>query len=1248
MNKTKLKTFATWARNELMKSVQIRLELLGIKSSDDITKPQELMNEIEIGNIRCKKSTYDALIKQLNYLGYEELIEETAYTWFNRLVALGYMDINGYDDDKMLISTSSKISPDIMDYYMDAKFFDELKPDEKEEIHKLKDKRDDENLYAQLVDWKCNSLNEIMPFMFQKRGDYTELLFPMGILSKEGFIEKLRDVLADSVEELEENGELKKIAPVEMIGWLYQFYNSEKKDEVFAGLKKNKKITKENIPAATQLFTPKWIVKYMAENSLGKLALESLGVSESIKDNWKYYIEPIDNGELKIDNEKIKIEDIKILDPAMGSGHMLTYSFDMLFDIYQDLGWTDKEAVLSILSNNIYGLEIDDRAAQLASFALIMKAREKFRRVFRVLGREKVVLNTLAVKESNSLSEYAEQQIVVNQLKELEYIIRTFENAKELGSIIEMREIDYAKVDEELEKFKNIMGFAFDNEKDVIEAMIKQSKSMTSKYDVVITNPPYMGGKGYSPILKKYVEKHYKDSKSDLFAVFMEKCGNYTAMNRYNAMIVMPSWLFLSSFEKLRNSLIETKTISSLLHMGRGIFGIDWGSVAFVLKNEINENYVGSYYRLHKRNFQHIYFEDIAKIFKYSKNNMNYKYDFDLYRDESGTNEIPESGIESGQQIKYTANQKDFEKIPGSPIAYWVSDRVKEIFATSEKLGEVGDAKVGLQTADNNRFLRLWSEVNKSSYKLNCKSNGEALECGKKWFPYNKGGEKRRWYGNQEYLVNWENDGYEIKNFENSVIRNPTFYFRESISWGLITSGGCSFRYFPNGFIYDVAGMSYFTEKEMLHTLGILNNKLYYDLTKVLNPTINLQIGDVANLPYANFENIKFDEIVQQNIDIAKEEWDSRETSWDFRKSQVVGSREQVVKIEEAFKGYSHYWTEKFVQMHKNEEELNRLFIEIYGLEDEMTPDVEPTDITLLKNEVKVIKMEPQMDTDEHRLELEKISANSWQKIKGFKLEFQYDELAKQLISYAVGCIMGRYSLDKEGLIIANSDDKLIIDNGKLTIKGDSGEIRHEIENPSFIPDADGIVPIVNNMDSFDDDIVARIAEFVKVVYGEDKLEDNLKFLAENLGGKKSESARDTLRRYMTKEFYKDHLKRYKKRPIYWYMKSGKKDAFGALIYLHRYNETTIAKVRTDYLLKYQEILDNTSAFAKRELDNDELDPKERKSIEKRLKLISDEMEELRDYANEVKHYADQRIAIDLDDGVKVNYEKFGKILAKI
>jgi hypothetical protein len=619
---------------------------------------------------------------------------------------------------------------------------------------------------------------------------------------------------------------------------------------------------------------------------------------------------------------------------------------------------------------------------------------------------------------------------------------------------------------------------------------------------------------------------------------------------------------------------------------------------------------------------------------------------------------------------KYTANQKDFEKIPGSPIAYWVSDRVKEIFATSEKLGEKIISREGMATADNNRFLRYWHETKFLKIGFNIENSELALKSNKKWFPYNKGGEYRKWYGNNEYLVDWSEDGKEIKNNideRTGRIRshnyNGEYSFKEGMTWSAISSGSISIRYSNTGFMFDSKGAKAFSKKDKLkYYIALVNSRIGNEALRILAPTMDYKVGDVILIPCIEKSIEKVEKITQQCIDIAKEEWDSRETSWDFLKNQVVSSRDKVLKISDAFDLYSKHWTEKFVQMHKNEEELNRLFIEIYGLEDEMTPDVDPEDITLLKNEVKIIKTEPQMNTDEHGLELEEISADSWQKIKGFKLEFQYDELAKQFISYAVGCIMGRYSIDKEGLIIANSDDELIIESNKLTIVGASlvndqsvgadsisaQEIRHEIENPRFIPDEDGIVPVVNNMDSFEDDIVSRIVEFVKVVYGEESLEDNLKFLADNLGGKKSESARDTLRRYMTKEFYKDHLKRYKKRPIYWYMNSGKKDAFGALIYMHRYNKNTIAKVRTDYLLKYQEMLDNTSAYARRELDNSELDPKERKAIEKRLKGLNDEMAELRDYANEVKHYADQRIEIDLDDGVKVNYAKFGKILAKI
>ena len=1242
MNKSSLKIFAIEARKELMDKMRTRLEILGI-TKNGIEKAKVIGKEVEVKGTLYSKESYDSLIRKYKQVGYEELIEESAYTWFNRLTALAFMEANGYIEEKMIFNNGVKNEPAIIDNYYEFEFFKNLDSDLQKELHNLRDENTPnsiEKLYSILMEEKCEDLSNIIPFIFKKKGTYSDILFPTGLLMENSLLVRLRE-------------EIGAEAPIELIGWLYQFYNSEKKDQVFEALKKNTKIVKENIPAATQLFTPDWIVKYMIENSLGKLVLESTGINENIKDNWKYYID----SELDKNSEKIKIENMKILDPAMGSGHILVYAFDLLFEMYENLGWSTKESVLSILKNNLYGLEIDERAGQLASFALMMKAREKFSRLFSVLKREEdFKLNTLIIEESNSLSERVKNRIKANNLNNLNKIIEDFEDAKEYGSILKLKSIDKEILEKEFyllkESFNNNeqetlifnedeMIIDINEELELIGSLIKQHIALTNQYEIVVTNPPYMGGKGFSPKLKTYVEKNYKDSKSDLFAVFIERCNEFTKKNCYTSMITMPSWLFLSSFENIRKYMISNLKIESLLHMGRGIFGIDFGSVAFTLKKEIPDEKKTNYYRLHKRNFQHIYYNDIEKIFLNSKENFNYKYNFDLYRDDEGVNVIPNFSINNGQQIRFQAKQKDFEKIPGSPVAYWVSDKVREIFEKNQKLGEVGEAKQGLATADNNRFLRLWNEVSYNKIGYNMANSDEALESKKKWFPYNKGGEIRKWYGNQEYLVNWENDGYEIKNFydEKGKLRsrpqNTEYYFKESISWGLITSAGSSFRYFPKGFIYDVSGMSYFLEKNKFNYLGILNTKVYSDFTKIINPTINLQVGDVLALPATEIKNEKFNNLVQQNIDISKEEWDSRETSWDFEKLSLVDGKD----LRTAFENYCSHWRDNFVQLHKNEEELNRLFIEIYELQDEMDEKVSFDDITILKKEAKIVEID-NSKAREFSSESERYLYD-----RGVSLEFNKDELVKQFLSYAIGCIMGRYSTNKPGLIMANSDDVLELSSNKFLVKDTNGDIRQEVET-EFLPDEFGILPITAEKD-FSNDIVERVKEFVKFVYGEESLKDNLNFIAEALGNKDNKSAEEILRAYFITAFYKDHLQRYQNRPIYWLMNSGKKNAFSCLFYMHRYEPLTVARVRADYLIPYQEMLENKRKFIERQLSDDDISAKEKKNIEKQLKELDTFLKELREYANEVKHIAEQKIALDLDDGVNVNYERLGAILKK-
>jgi len=1203
MNKSSLKIFAIEARKELMKKMRTRLEILGI-TKNGVEKAKVIGKEVEVRGTLYPKESYDSLTRKYKQVGYEELIEESAYTWFNRLTALAFMEANGYIEEKMIFNNGVKNEPVIIDNYYEFEFFKNLDSDLQKELHNLRDENTPnsiEKLYSILMEEKCEDLSNIMPFMFKKKGTYSDILFPTGLLMENSLLVRLRE-------------EIGAEAPIELIGWLYQFYNSEKKDQVFEALKKNTKIAKENIPAATQLFTPDWIVKYMVENSLGKLALESTGINENIKDNWKYYID----SEKEENSEKIKIEDIKILDPAMGSGHILVYAFDLLFEMYENLGWSTKESVLSILKNNLYGLEIDERAGQLASFALMMKAREKFSRLFSVLKREEnFKLNTLIIEESNSLSERIKNRIKNNNLNNLNKIIEDFEDAKEYGSILKLESIDK----EILEREFNLLKETFNNneqetlifnedemiidineELELIESLIRQHITLVNQYETVVTNPPYMGGKGFSTKLKAYTEKNYKDSKSDLFAVFIERCNEFTKKNFYTSMITMQSWMFLSSFETLRKNIIEKTEIKSLNHLGTRAFSEIGGEVVSTvawISKKISPKNEGTYIRLVDYNNAELKEEEFF-------NKANY----------------------------FQAKQKDFEKIPGSPIAYWVSDKIREIFEKNQKLGEVGEIISGMTIGKNDLYLRRWFEVNNSKVNLRKLKIDEINLEKNPWIPYSKGGEIRRWFGNNEWLVNWS---YSNK-FNRAKTTLKHLYLKEALVWNFISSSNFSMKYLENGFLWDIAGSPCFFKKELLnYVLGFLLTKFSQNILNIMNPTINYQAIDIENMPFLYNENKAnvIDNIVQENISISKEEWDSRETSWDFERLSLIDSKD----LKTAYENYCSHWRDNFVQLHKNEEELNRLFIEIYDLQDEMDEKVSFDDITILKKEAKIVEIDNSLPKN-FSSDSEKYLYN-----RGVSLEFNKDELVKQFLSYAIGCIMGRYSTNKSGLIIANSDDILELSENKFIVKGTDGEIRQEIES-KFLPDEFGILPITAEKD-FSNDIVEKIKEFIKFIYGEESLKDNLNFIAEALGNKDNKPSEEVIRTYFIKDFYSDHLQRYQKRPIYWLMNIGKKNAFSCLFYMHRYEPLTVARVRADYLIPYQEMLENKRKFIERQLSDDDISAKEKKNIEKQLKELDTLLKELREYANEVKHIAEQKISLDLDDGVNVNYEKLGAILKK-
>lgn len=1233
MDKGSLKVFAIEARRDLMEKVKARLDFLGITSKWIDKRGVNFLsgNVLEIGDNRYKKSSYDDLVKKYESIGYEQLIEESAYIWFNRLVALAYMEANGYIDEKMIFSNGSKIVSGIIDDYYEADFFDNMEEEDQERLHNLRDRHKTEDMYTMLIEEKCNELHKIMPFMFDKKGGYSDILFPAGLFTSNSVLVRLREEFEKAKEKNEEGED---VIPVEIIGWLYQYYNQDKREVIYDGSLKKAKITKDYIAPATQLFTPHWIVKYMAENSLGKLAIENLKVSPELKRNWKYYI---DN---EIDNniERLNVEDIKIIDPSMGSGHILTYSFDMLYEIYEDLGWSRKDAVLSILKNNLYGLEIDKRAGQLASFAIMMKGREKFPRLLKVLERledeEKFDLNTLWIDESNDISQEMRKLINSNSLKNLEILIDNFTDAKEYGSILKLTSLDIAQAKDELEKLieiykrqgqltllstSNQLDFSvvdinFEKECRIIKKLIQQQKIMTDIYDVTITNPPYMGNVRMNDKLKDYINNYYPDVKSDLFAVFFIKCCEMTKEKGHLGFMSPFVWMFIKSYEELRRFFIEEKTITSLVQLEYSSFEDATVPICtFTLQNYLtNKN--GEYIRL--------------SDFKGAKNQSI---------------KTLEAIKNSKCNWRYKTNQLNFLKIPSYPIAYWITEKIINIFS-NDTLITKAEAKKGLFTGDNNRFLRLFWEVSKNNIFYHCSSKEESFFSNLKWYPILKGGEYRKWYGNREYLLNYQNDGRELKEYKGYGERNPNFYFKMGLSWSKVSSSKFSIRISEKGFLYDDAGPLLFiiSNENLKKILAYLNSKIVSLILQIINPTLVFQPGNINILPYLDFKNKELDILVQQNIDIAKEEWDSRETSWDFETLYLAKGN----SIESAYNDYCNHWRDNFVTMHKNEEELNKIFIDIYDLNDEMDNFVSFEDITLLKKEAEVEEI---LIPAQHIADIEEKEKTSEGYLynRGVKLEFDKLELVKQFLSYAVGCIMGRYSIDKKGLIIANSDDVLETDKSSIYIKDENGEIRHHIENPRFIPDSYGIIPITSEK-VFDNDIVTKVIEFVEALYGKENLEKNLEFICNALGRKGDEKYDTTLRNYFIKDFYTDHLQRYQKRPIYWLMNSGKKNGFSALIYLHRYKKNSVARVRTEYLLPYQDKLENLRAYYERITFDDGASAKEKKQAEKSLKELDAMLKELRDYANEVKHIAELKIDLDLDDGVKVNYEKFGKVLKKI
>lgn len=1231
MNKNAIKKFAIDARNKLIASVTDKVGMLGItpdNCSEAITKGADFEvyktaagTEVTLNKKQCEQRR--KLVDQIYARGFEAVVEEVAYTWFNRICAIRFMEVNDYMYPVRIRVLSSekegKNEPDVVTMApdIDWNFTDK----EREEIIDAKMNNRLDDLFRMLFIKQCNLLHEVLPRLFEETEDYTEMLLNISFTNEDDVIRMLVDGIDEkdfNITTVDEDD--KAAGQVEIIGWLYQYYNTEPKNKAFA---KKTKITKEEVPAVTQLFTPDWIVRYMVENSLGRMWVEG-HPDEELKSKWKYYLDEAEQEEsvqheldkIKAEYATLKPEDVKLIDPCMGSGHILVYAFDVFMQIYENAGWSQRDAAQSIIQNNIYGLDIDDRAAQLSYFAVLMKARQYDRRIL-TRGIEP---NVYAVQESNGINrgqlKYfgagltdAEKNVAVSQM---EGLLNTLNDAKEYGSLLNVEDYDWELLEKFVENTDTESQISFDTygldeTAELLKRLIRTGKVMAQKYEVVATNPPYAGTSNLSAKVNNFVKKNYPDSKADLFAVFIERCGEMIKKNGYQAMITMHSWMFLSSFEKLRVKL-QQQTIVNMAHLGARAFEEIGGEVvqttSFVLSKKHADKYVGIYCRL------------------VELNNQAEKENFFIRKEKI-----------------YRAKQNDFKKIPGSPVAYWVNEKVYHVFENGVRFKTIGDTRQGMATSDVNRFTRLWYEVDCCNIGWNYSKLDSTEDGVHTWYPYIKGGTFRKWYGNEDYLVNWKFNGKEVKEYAaklyksySRTIKNISEYLKPCISWGMVTTNNLSVRYYPAGHIFDIAGCCCFSNDDVrLYLLGFLNSCIANTFCKILNPTINMNVGDIGNLPLIVSKTYKekVDFGVERCIELAKLDWNSFETSWDFKCHPLISVISQNrtlfdditdIDLAECYTCWENECNERFNQLKANEEELNRIFIDIYGLQDELTPEVEDKDVTVRK------------------------------------ADLQHD--IKSLVSYAVGCMFGRYSLDEEGLVLAGQPFEAHFFEASAPVCGTGfagapgasvpiGEFYYKtdegVKKCTYNPDKDNIIPICDE-EYFSDDIVSRFCEWVKIVYGEKSLETNLDFIAKALGNK-GNTSREVIRNYFLNDFFKDHCNTYSvtgsgKRPIYWLFDSGKQNGFKALIYMHRYDADTVGRVRTDYLHRAQKYVETAMQSAQYTIDN-AASASEKSKATKAVTKYTKQLAEMKIYDEAIAHVANQRIEIDLDDGVKVNYAKF-------
>lgn len=1174
MNTSALKTFAQETRKKLVSSIKTRMNYI-------LTE--------DTAELRGKQNEINTLRKEIADKGENNVVEEVTYTWFNRVMALRFMDANGYNVPMVITPASGQIRPEILQEAMGGNIDEDLG------ISQDILRKDEEEIYHDLLIAICNQYNNPMPFLFESISDYTELLLPTDLLSEQSFVTDIRKGMTDE-----------DCQNVEIMGWLYQFYITERKADAEAKKSQKGGLKSDEQAAATQLFTPHWIVRYMVENTLGRI-WTSLHPDTALKAEMPYYIEPADNQPDPIPEDIQSVKDIRFIDPCMGSGHVLVYAFDLLCKMYEEEGYRTKEIPALILENNLYGIDIDKRCYQLACFALTMKANAYYSRYLR---RKPVEPNVIFLENIDH------ETIAASGNWDEKSLIWQFENIDTIGSLLKVTKEEY----EAIQVGNSLFG---ENAK----KLKSEAEYLSRGYHCVVTNPPYLG-KGFCDVLKAYVQKEYPNSKADTMATFMERCMEYCTPKGKMAMINMQSWMFLSSFEKLRKDIIEHYQIDSLLHLGAHTFDELNGEVvqnaAFViLKDSPQKNTTTHFYRLiNGRNSSTKESEFLANRQNSQKNNIYYP------------------------KVK----QADFEMIPGSSFGYWLSQQLFKIFANSKSINTYADPRQGLATGDNNRFLRLWFEVSKAKSKYNETGYQEAINSGFKWFPCTKGGGFRRWYGNKNYIIAFDNENYEALSNSGNHLPSKEYYFLKGLSWSTISNDNIAFRYTTNS-IFETKGSICFprTNTNIYILSAYLNSIVVQKMLGVISPTLDYHEGPLRKVPCKVLDQNEIEIIAKQNISISKSDWDAHETSWDFASNELLSidldSYESImhdyadhhqisIDLEPAEQNkllwrvdiYKKKWGTMFLRLHQNEETLNEKFIHIYGLEHELTPDVPLDEVTILQQgEISIEKEKSEDGSKEDE-----------------KIIWHDDVIIKQFISYLVGCFMGRYSVDKPGLIIANQHQDL----SSLDLQVDG------IENSprsTLSIDDDGIVPIIQESDFFADDMTERIQLAIKTLFGEEQYYENMKYIEQTIG--------KPLRDYLYKDYYSDHQQMYSvkgaKRPIYWLFSSRmgdkhKKGYFKALVYMHRMEADTLSKLHAEYVHPYINKVEQQWREAEEETLRDDLTQAQRNRALKLVNELKEKVKEVKEFEQELVEMASHRLTIDLDDGVKANYPKFYPLVEPI